>query len=362
MVEGGAYSTADDVANLREGNYAASAEKLRPAILIADAQTQRVPVRDVRQAMLRKLEQVPDASMTPEDRAWARRQIEKRYADGSAAGAQYRDGYSLTNFHDSRIAAAKNGKYKPDGTHLENRPAELSRMEGQVFNELFEKSAPADLPWAPFKRELEERFRLADYLELLHNKRAPEGVTKKAARLFGRAVAATVGGKVGGFPGSILGAQYGDILFSTFEALPNPLKRAALERVLVEEPAVFREIANYLGEAETRRLMTPRIGATSSYKEPAKRMFSTPKGVTTDDLGEAVDVAAVETGRARKPGTDRRKDGYRGQKRRAEEAQEPYADARDLPVVEAGKKPKRGASSKKERRIREVYGDLPSIR
>jgi hypothetical protein len=59
----------------------------------------------------------------------------------------------------------------------------------------------------------------------------------------------------------------------------------------------------YIGTKEAERLMTPRLPASgqSSFKETLPTIFTTPKGVSTTNKGEAADIAAVETGKAKQP-------------------------------------------------------------
>lgn len=300
IAEGGRYNTLDTVEDLREQSYKAGDDKLRPALRLAESEARRIPVSDVRTDVLKEIDNIPASQITPEDRQWMRDRVLRKYADASPAASRYENGYTLTDLHDNRIISQKNGKYKADGNHVENRPSELARIEGRVFARLLDDTVPVDLPIQGFRKELEKNFRLADYLEALHNKAVPEGITKKAVRLFGRAVAATVGGKVGGFPGSILGAQYGDILFGTFEALPNPVKMRVLSRLKVEDPKVFNEIVEYISKKGAQMAERPLLPAAGQTSRPT--LFTAPGGRTSQDLQEAVDASASDLRRPKKLG------------------------------------------------------------
>lgn len=81
-------------------------------------------------------------------------------------------------------------------------------------------------------------------------------------------------------------------------------------------------------------------GNGSSYKEPGKTLFTTPGGVSTPIKGEAIDITAVEQGRARAPKTDRRLRSYLTKTQMAQDAQEPYVPGGQLPTIKAGRKPK----------------------
>ncbi len=353
LADGGRYNTLDTVENIRERNYQAGTDRLRPALRIAEGEVRAVTTPEVRAAMLRKIDAIPQSQITPKDRAWMRRQVEINYADTGAAAGEHPYGYKLTDLHDNRIISQKNGKYKIDGSALENRPAELARLEGSTFADLLDSVIPEDLPAAQFRKELEKRFRLANYLEALHGKGVPAGLTKKAVRLFGKTVSAIVGGKVAGLPGSIFGAQAGDVLFSTFEALPNPIKVKVLNSVKVEDPKVFKELMDYIARKGQQRLETPLLPAAgqSSFKPENPRLFTTPGGKSTPVMQEALDIAAVESGAAKQPTTDTRLFNRRVQENL--ERSEPYTAPDKLPVIKAGKKPRKS--------LNQLYKDLPII-
>lgn len=341
LAEGGKYNSEDTVEAIRQRNYKAGQERLRPALKMAEGETRRVPVSELREKMLSRIDDIPTTDLNAEDKAWMKNRVKQRYSDTSASARDYKNGYSLTDLHDNRIVAQKNGKYKFDGSHLENRPAKLSRYEGQVFADTLDELVPKDLPVSDYRFELEKRFRLADYLEQLHGRKVPEGMTKKAVRLFGRAVTATVGGKVGGFPGSILGAQYGDIVFNTFDALPNPAKMKILSSVAVEDPKVFRELTDYIqrkAQERSGQLLLP--ARATPTKTPESPLFVTPGGKVSPILSEATDIAAVESGAAKRPTTDRRSKTFKTRAAEAAKLRDFYDPNEKLPVIKAGRKPK----------------------
>lgn len=351
IAEGGKYNTLDAADNLRQNNYQVSDTIARPAIKAAEPGVALVPLEQVRSSMISRINKIPASQIGDEERATLIKQIKSRYADGSAADTAHPNGYSLTELHDARIAAQKNGGYKVGQSASDALKAQRSREEGRVFSEIFDSSAPEELGIKPFKKELEKNFLLADYLESLNTKKVPAGITKKAVRLFGRAVTATVGGKIGGFPGSILGAQYGDMLFNSFETLPNPIKMAVLQAVKKEDPKIFGELVKYIGTKETERLMTkglPSAGG-SAFKETPPTIFTTPGGKSTTIKGEAADVAAVEQGRAKQPGTDRRLKSYLDKVNYAQGADGVYTNPKDLPTIKMGPK------KKSPKRLNDIY-------
>ena len=287
IAEGGRYNTTDVADNLREGNYQASEALARPAIEAAQAGVPHVSIQDVKQSILSHIDSTPNSQIDPADRAYMKAQVEKRYAPGSPADLAHPNGYNLTDLHDSRILGAKNGKFNPDGTHAENRRADLSRIEGSTFSDVFDKAAPSDLPINAFRQQLEKNFKLADYLDALNGKAVPQGITQKAVRLFGRAVGGVLGSKIGGFPGFLFGSRGGDMLFNAFETLPNPIKTHVLQSVKVKDPAIYGELLKYIGEqadARSARLALPAAGQSSAVAPPSPTLFSPPGGQATPNL------------------------------------------------------------------------------
>jgi hypothetical protein len=340
IAEGGRYNTLDTVDNIRQGNYEVSDRIARPAIKAAEPGVPLVPVKDVRAAMIKKVNDIPDSQVTPEDRAKMLAIIHKRYSPEGAMAQSHPNGLTLTNLHDNRIISQKNGGYKMGQSASDALKAQLSREEGRVFADIFDKTIPEEVGMQAFRKELEQNFLLADYLESLHNKAIPANITKKAVRLFGKAIAATVGGKIGGFPGAILGSQYGDMAFSAFQALPNPIKMRVLQNIKVEDPKIFKEIIEYIGKQDAEMLMRLRLPAPgqSSFKETPPTIFSGPGGKASTNRGEAFDVADVESGKIKSPGTDRRLRSYLIKRDQAQS--DPYYPA-DLPVIKAGRVPKK---------------------
>lgn len=342
IAEGGKYNTADVVDNIREGNYQVSDSIARPAIKAAEPGVRLVPISEVRDSMTARIKRIPASQIDEADRANLLKQVSRRYADDSAAAAAHPNGYSLTDLHDARIVSGKNGGYKIGQSASDALKAQRSREEGRVFADIFDKTVPEEVGMKQFRKELEKNFLLADYLESLNGKKVPAGITKKAVRLFGRAVTATVGGKVGGFPGSILGAQYGDMLFNSFEALPNPIKMKVLQSIKIEDPKIFKELVQYIGTKEAERLMTKGLPAAggSSFKETPPTMFTTPGGVTTPIKGEAFDIGNVDTGKTKAPKTDRRLKSYLTKVQYAQDADGTYTPPDELPTIKVGPKKK----------------------
>lgn len=351
LIGDGKYNTLDTADNLRQQNYKDGSEIIRPALKEIEPGVALIPISDVRQSMIDRITSQPASKFRPEVREKMIRDIETRYADSSAEARAHPNGYSLTDLHDSRISAGGDGKYTPGvSTPPAVYKARLARQEEAVFKDLFDKTIPANSGLDGIRKEFEKNFLLADYLKALHGKDVPAGATKKAVRLFGRATGAIVGGKFGGFSGSIFGSSAGDFLFKSFTALPNPLKQAVLSRLQAEKSPAFEVLRKYLGEQETARLLRKALpaGGSSSYKEEAPTIFTTPRGSSTTNKGEAFETASAEGRNVKKPKTDRRLSSYL---KKVDQAQQDpaYTPDKELPVIKAGTKPR------KKKNLSDIY-------
>lgn len=351
LIGDGKFNTQDAADALRKKNYTDGSEVIRPALREIQPGVRSIPISEVRQKMTDQIRSIPKSKIRAEARQKMLNDVDKRYADFSAEHKAHPNGYTLEDLHDARIAAAADGKYTPG---ISPEPsvykAKLARQEAEVFKTIFDKTIPANSGLEGIRKEFEKNFLLADYLQALHNREVPAGVTKKAVRLFGRAAGAIVGGKFGGFSGSIFGSQAGDFLFKSFTTLPSPLKGAVLSSLKVEKSPAFDVLKKYLGEQETARLLRKALPAagSSSFKEEAPTIFTTPKGKSTPIKGEAFDVAAVETGKAKPTKTDRRLSSYL---KKVDQAQQDpaYTPDKDLPVIKAGRVPK------KPKRLNDIF-------
>lgn len=341
LIGGGKFNTKDAEQSLRDSVFKDGNDIIRPALKDIEPGVRLVPISEVRQAMVDRVNQLSASKASPEIKAKMHKAIEKEYGDTSAAAKAHPNGYTLTDLHDARIERGASGKYIPGvSTPPAVVAARLAREQARVFGDLFDKAIPAGAGLAQIRREFQKNFMLADYLKALNGKKVPEGAVKKATRLFGRAAAATVGGKLGGFPGAILGSQYGDMLFASFEALPNPLKKIVLSKLAAEKSPAFDVLRQYLGDVKAERILQKKLpapGQTSAREPGAPTLFTTPGGVSTKNKGEAIDLTAVEKGKAKAP-----KDGRSPatKKRLIEYVQEndqgPYVPIDSLPAIKTG--------------------------
>lgn len=261
LIDGKNYNTVDTAENLRNDAMKTSHDLIRPALEAAEPGVQRIPISQVREGMLSEVDRIPKTQITDAERETIKRRIALEYSEHSAAAKAHPDGYSLTDLHDNKISTASNGKYRPNGTMADNLRANQSRQESSVFRKLLEKNAPPELRIKEFNKALQTKFQLADYLEALHGKKVPMGITARAVDLFGKVAGASAGAQLGGGLGGVAGYHLGGVLFDAFENLPNPLKTHYLESLQKSDPAVFDEFRKYLSDQKAVRGLRPQLKA-----------------------------------------------------------------------------------------------------
>lgn len=299
--EDGTYNTKPAEQAIRQKNYDSSNTVGRKAIQEAQVNVRRVPTDTVRTALREKINSIPDTSINDRTREQMLAKVDKDFGADSPSARAHPDGYNLENLNDSRISADKDAY--ANGQAKKSKTAQYYKYQRQVFGDLFDKHTPDTAPLKAFRAELEKNFKLADYLKALHGKKVPQNITQKAIRLFGRGVGGTLGSHLGGFPGFLAGSNVGDLLFSHFEALPNPIKIKVLKASLSDNPAAIDELKKYVASQQFIRdtqLKLPAPGETSAKPLPSPTLFSTKGGQVTPSLQEAVDASS----NAKKPSTN----------------------------------------------------------
>ena len=323
LIEGGKYATTDTADLLRNDAMKTSHDLIRPALIAAEPGVQRVPVAQIREQMIKQVDSIPTTQITDAERVQIKQRIAKEYADNSAAAQAHPNGYSLTELHDAKIATGANGKYRPNGTFADNLKANQARQESAVFRKILEDTAPADIDIKSFNKAIQQKFQLADYLEALHGKKVPQGLVQKAISLFGKVAGAGAGAQIGGGIGGVAGYHMGGVLFNAFENLPNPLKQKYLSSIQKEAPAVFKAFQDYLGKAETERLMRLSLPA--------------PRGTTAPELAKQQNrFGGVELGPRLSPDVNKVQV---IQGKNAEFADDVYIPENRLPTIPAGERP-----------------------
>jgi len=300
IIEGGKYNTLDTANILREDAMKTSHDLIRPALEIAEYGVQKVPIGNVRNALLSKVESIPASQITATERQTMKNNIMKEYGVGSAEAKAHPDGYSLTGLHDNKIAKSNNGKYKFGVGASDTLNATQSRYESDVFRKLLEDLAPSDLDIRSFNKELQKKFQLADYLESLNTKKVPQGLAQRAMEFIGKIGGASFGSQFGTL-GGVAGYHIGGVFTDSFTRLPNPLKAYYLQSIQHTQPEVFNMFRQYLGDQEIIRLLQKKLpsgnklranypqinlGPTQSglpnifgnnFKQNSQRLFNTPQ-------------------------------------------------------------------------------------
>lgn len=354
LIEDSKYVARETADFVRADAMKTSHDLVRPALAAAEPGVQRVPLKTVRERMLADVDKIPNSKITDAERATMRSRIEKMYGDNSAAAKAHPEGYSLTDLHDSKIAATNNGKYRPNGTMSDQLRARQYRQEGDAFRELLEENVPPELDIKEFNKAIQDKFQLADYLDELDGKKVVQTIGSKAIDFAGKIVGAKIGQTTAGGLGGIAGYHIGGILTNSFEHLPNPVKAYYLQSIEKTQPQIFKAFKEFLGEQETARLMRLQLPAKggSSYREPGSIFYSTPKGKISSNIQEAVDINATESGSAKTPKSGRSTKEI-NKIQEYIQTNEPYLRDEEMPVIKSPKKTQKS--------LRDVYKDLPNI-
>ncbi len=343
--EGGNFNTKDTADQLKKQNFDNAKNVLRPAVAAIQHEVPNVPITQVRGALLERVHNAPASQINAAEREALAKHVESRFGDSSAEARAHPNGYTLTDLLDSRIEAGSRGKYKAGVTPAPDIPkAKLARQEEGVFRTLFDRNVPANSGLDEVRKNFEANFLLSDYLNALHTKAVPASITKKAVRIFGRGVGGFLGSEVAGFPGFLVGSRGGDMLFHSFELLPSPIKQSVLQSAFENKAKsdTFNTLQKHLGDIETARLLRKALppAGGSSFKETPPTIFTTPGGKSTPIKSEAIDLNAVESGKIKAPGTDRRLGSYLKKVENAKAADHQYSPEKTIPMGPKPPKPK----------------------
>lgn len=271
----GMYSTMDAVDALRKETMQKGPDLLRPALQEAEAGVQRIPISQVRARMIEQVNKVPKANLTDAERAKLISNITSEFSDGSAADVAHPGGFSLTDLYDNKLSSGSNVIYKTLApTVADNLSNTYYKSQRKVFEELLEKNAPKDLDIPAFSKKLEERFMLADYLEKLHGKKAPQSLFKKALKTGAKLAGASIGGSGGNIFGAFGGYHAGGVAIDAFQNASNPIKNAYLRSIEKAEPEIFQAFKSYFGDKQVEKWMRMKL-------PPGSTIFA---GAPTPDL------------------------------------------------------------------------------
>ncbi len=329
----GKFSTADTVGALRDEAMNGGKEILRPALAAADPSVQAIPVAQVRNEMLSRLNKIPDARLSPEQKLKFAQNIAKEYGDGSVTAASHPNGFNLTNLYDSKLQTSS-GLYK--GNTLQSISDSLTsqqkQLESQVFGDLLKKNAPKELGLDRYFKAQEGRFVLANYLESLNAKKAPQSLFQRAVKKTAQLAGATTGANIGGPFGMFSGYQFGGIMADTFANASNPVKIAFLKSIGKSEPEIYSIMKQFTSDANVAKGMRQALPGAGETTAANPTLFVTPKGKASPIASEARDVAAVESGKVK---TSSSKGSAKGKRPLSDYY---YTKEGEMPVIDAGKK------------------------
>lgn len=329
----GKFSTADTVSALRDEAMNGGKEILRPALAAADPSVQAIPLSEVRNQMIARINKIPDARLSPEQKLKFAQNIAKEYGPGSVTAASHPNGYNLTNLYDAKLQTSSN-LYKGNTLQSisDSLTAQQKQLESQVFGDLLKKTAPKELGLDKYFKAQEGKFVLSNYLESLNGKKAPQSLFQRALKKTAQLGGATTGANIGGPFGMFSGYQFGGIMADTFSNASNPVKIAFLKSIGKTEPEIYSIMKQFTNDANIAKSMRQALPGAGGTTAASPTLFATPKGKITPIVQEAQDVAAVESGRAK---TSSSKGSAKGKRPLSDYY---YAKDSEMPVIDTGKK------------------------
>ncbi len=290
-IDEGKFATEDTINALRDEAMSGGKEFLRPALKAAEPGVERVPLARVRAKMVEKVMSTPNATLSPDQKAKFVREIMKEYGDDSVTAKLYKDGLALTDLYDSKLQTVSGVYKKPRGgvsTISDALTSTKKRLESQAFDDIFRETAPKELGLDDYFKAQEARFLLADYLESLGSKKAPQTLFQRGVKRASQLAGATTGANVAGPFGMFSGYQFGGIVADTFASLPNPVKVAYLNSIKMKPPQIYQVMKNYVSDAEAAALSRMALPEpTTIYMGPTQKGKSyTP--ATTDTSANTV--------------------------------------------------------------------------
>lgn len=254
----GKYNTADIADALSNDAMSGGATVFRPALAEAEMTVERVPISEIRQQMINKVNKMPDTTLSPEQKLDFVKKINTEYADNSVTAARYRDGYSLTNLYDSKLQTSSGLYRTPKGGGVQSISDTLTgqqkKIESDVFKDILIKRAPKNINIEKYFKAQEEKFTLANYLRTLDGKNAPRTLFQRGLKRASQLSGATVGASTAGPFGMFSGYQFGGIMADTFANASNPVKVAFLKSIGKAEPEIYQIMREYVSEKEAARL------------------------------------------------------------------------------------------------------------
>lgn len=271
----GKFSTQETADALRNEAMNGGKDILRPALAAADPGVQKIPISEVRNEMMDRLNKIPDSRLSPEQKLKFAKNIAKEYGSGSVTSANHPDGFSLTNLYDSKLQTSSNLYKGPKNGGVQSISDSLTsqqkQLESQVFGDLLKKNAPKELSLDKYFKAQEGRFVLADYLESLNTKKAPQSLFQRGVKRAAQLTGATAGASTAGPFGMFSGYQFGGIAADTFANASNPVKISYLKSIGKTEPEIYQIMKDFVSKSELDKLIRPKLSSpTTIFQGPTQ--------------------------------------------------------------------------------------------
>jgi hypothetical protein len=225
----------------------------------ADYTTPKLPVSD--------LTIKPDNTygITPDDTESVQSAIESKQA---ALARKYSNGMSLIDQLNEKINYDKNGGYSKFKSNADNIDSIANRSMAASLSDNIKANVPENLNYDAFQKELSSRYRMADYLDAIDNKKAPVNFTqslmRNVAKFGGAALLRNIVPGMGDLITSFAGYQMGKSFESFIENLTNPMREQFLQNMAQSNPEAIRGLQKYMSDIELQRANSLKLPPPSS--------------------------------------------------------------------------------------------------
>lgn len=262
------FATAETVQVLKDEAINGGAAILRPYLREISPSVQRVPMSEVRNEIISKLNDVPESILSPQQKLDFAKKIATEYSDSSVTNARYKNGYSLEDLYNSKLQTSSNLYKTPKGggkpSLSDNLTNQRKKIESDVFDSLLRKNTPKNGILDDYFKAQEGKFVLANYLESLDGKKATESLFQRAFKKTAQLSGATLGAGAAGPFGMFSGYQFGGIMADTFASASNPVKIAFLKSIGKSEPEIYSIMRQFTTDANIARGMRQTLPEASN--------------------------------------------------------------------------------------------------
>lgn len=261
----GSFDTLDTVASIKADAGKLSSDLIRPVIKEIDLANPPIKGKLLKQKTIENIRK--NKAITPEAKAKLIKKLDE---------VPFEETYTREALLDEKILRDKNANHSPVGDLATNAEAIKNKSIADAARDLLYKEVPegSTALLEEVNAEATKLYQMADYLEALDTKKVPRTMLQKisagAAKIGGAVVGVKLGGGLGveGLLPGVAGYHLGGLLERVVSRMSNPIKSSYLKSIQIKQPAVFNRVKQFLGEAETARLLRLQLKAPAEISIP----------------------------------------------------------------------------------------------